>query len=119
MRPTRAIGGSVECQARRSGGDDLQARCRKRRRHRDAVEEVQELEEAQRARAELHSRIDRLETERQDLQRELGTRGDELAAARNANAADLQRARDAQAAAEAGLSLRSAELSNYAPMPSP
>jgi pSer/pThr/pTyr-binding forkhead associated (FHA) protein/predicted nucleic acid-binding Zn-ribbon protein len=70
----------------------------------------QELEEAQRARAELHSRIDRLETERQDLQRELGTRGDELAAARNANAADLQRARDAQAAAEAGLSLRSAEL---------
>ena len=71
---------------------------------------TQELEEAQRARAELHSRIDRLEAERQELQRELGTRGDELAAARNASAGELQRARDAQAAAEAGLAQRSAEL---------
>jgi pSer/pThr/pTyr-binding forkhead associated (FHA) protein/predicted nucleic acid-binding Zn-ribbon protein len=70
----------------------------------------QELDEAQRARAELHSRIDRLETERQDLQRELGTRGEELATARNASAGELQRARDAQAAAEAGLAQRSAEL---------
>jgi pSer/pThr/pTyr-binding forkhead associated (FHA) protein len=70
----------------------------------------QEVEEAQRARAELHSRIDRLETERQDLQRELGTRGDELAAARNASAGELQRARDAQTAAEAGLAQRSEEL---------
>ena len=71
---------------------------------------TQELEEAQRARAELHSRIDRLEAERQDLQRELGTRGDELAAARAASAGELRLARDAQAAAEAGLAQRSAEL---------
>jgi pSer/pThr/pTyr-binding forkhead associated (FHA) protein/predicted nucleic acid-binding Zn-ribbon protein len=70
----------------------------------------QELDEAQRARAELHSRIDRLEAERQNLQLELATRGDELAAARNASAGELQRARDAQAAAEAGLAQRSAEL---------
>jgi septal ring factor EnvC (AmiA/AmiB activator) len=70
----------------------------------------QELDEAQHARAELHSRIDRLEAERRELQRELGTRGDELSAAHNASAGELQRARDAQAAAEAGLAQRSQEL---------
>jgi hypothetical protein len=61
----------------------------------------QELEEAQRAHTELHSRIDRLEAERDQLQRELGTRGDELAAAHNANMGELQKARESQAAAEA------------------
>ena len=80
-----------------------------------------ELEEAQRARVELHSRIERLEGERKHLQGELETRCDELAAARNTNAAELaaarnvtagelQRARDAQATAEARLAELSAQL---------
>ncbi len=34
--------------------------------------------------------IDRLEAERKELQEELGTRGDELTAVRNASAAELQ-----------------------------
>ena len=69
-----------------------------------------ELEEAQHARAELHSRIDRLEAEREQLQGELGTRSDELTAARNANTGELQRARDLQAAAEARLAELSAQI---------
>ncbi|HEY3851125.1 MAG TPA: hypothetical protein VGL87_09160, partial [Steroidobacteraceae bacterium] len=73
-------------------------------------EKSHELEEAQCARAELHSRIDRLEAEREQLQSELGTRGDELTAVRNANTGELQRARDSQAVAEA----RVAELSAQA-----
>jgi len=67
----------------------------------------QELEEAQRARAELHSKIDWLEGERKDLQGELATRRDELVAARNASTGELQRARESQAGADARL----AELS--------
>jgi pSer/pThr/pTyr-binding forkhead associated (FHA) protein/predicted nucleic acid-binding Zn-ribbon protein len=91
-----------------------------------------ELQEAQRTCTELHSRIDRLEGERKQLQGELGARGDELAAVRTANAdelaavrtasadelaairtanaGELQRARDSQTAAEARLAELSAEL---------
>jgi predicted nucleic acid-binding Zn-ribbon protein len=70
----------------------------------------QELEEAQRACAELDSRIDRLEGERKQLQGALGTRGDELAAARDANAGELQRSHDLQVAAEARIAELSAQL---------
>jgi predicted nucleic acid-binding Zn-ribbon protein len=69
-----------------------------------------ELEEAHRARTELHSRIDRLEAERQQLQTELATRAEELTASRTANAGDLKSARDAQGAAEARLAESAAEL---------
>jgi hypothetical protein len=69
-----------------------------------------DLEEAERARAELHSRIDRLQAEREQLQGELGTRSEELTAARIANSGELQRARDSQAAAEARLAELSAQV---------
>jgi FHA domain len=71
---------------------------------------TQELEEAQRARTELHSRIERVEGERNQLQGQLDVRGEDLAAARQANAGELQRARDSQAAAEARLAELSAQV---------
>lgn len=69
-----------------------------------------EFEEAQRSRAVLHSRIDRLEAEREQLQGELGRRGDELTAVRTANTGELQRARDSQATAEGRLAELSAQV---------
>ncbi|MGD0505003.1 MAG: FHA domain-containing protein [Steroidobacteraceae bacterium] len=57
-----------------------------------------ELEAAQAARAEMVSRIDKLEAERNGLQSELGARNGELAAARNANAAEIATARSIYAA---------------------
>jgi septal ring factor EnvC (AmiA/AmiB activator) len=71
---------------------------------------AQESEEAQRVRDELHSRIDRLETERRQLQTELVTRGEEMTAVRTANSNELAEARAAQAAAEARATQSAAEL---------
>ncbi len=72
----------------------------------------QELETAQAARADLQSGIDRLEKERKELQRELGARNGELAAARSANAAEIAAARSAYAAElAAARNANAAELS--------
>jgi predicted nucleic acid-binding Zn-ribbon protein len=57
-----------------------------------------ELEEAQRARNELQSRIERVEGEHKQMQAELETRVDQLAAARNAHAAELAAVRNANVA---------------------
>jgi hypothetical protein len=61
----------------------------------------QELQDSQRARAELHSRIDGLETDRKRLQAELEVRGRELGESRTHGAGEIQRVKEALAAAEA------------------
>jgi chromosome segregation ATPase len=58
----------------------------------------QELEAAQSTRAEMLSKIDKLEAARRDLEGELAARNAELAAARNASAAEIAAARSSYAA---------------------
>jgi chromosome segregation ATPase len=55
---------------------------------------TQDLQDGQRARAELHTRIDNLEAERKRLDSELATRGQELAEARAQGAAEAQRVKE-------------------------
>jgi len=72
----------------------------------------QELETAQAERAEMLSRIDKLEAARKELQSELGVRNGELAAARTTNAAEIATARSTYAAElSAARNANAAELS--------
>jgi chromosome segregation ATPase len=71
---------------------------------------TQELQESQRARAELHSRIDALEVDRKRLEGELEVRGRELGAARTNGAGELQRGKEALAAAETKHAEQAAEI---------
>jgi pSer/pThr/pTyr-binding forkhead associated (FHA) protein len=57
-----------------------------------------DLDAAKAERAEMISRIDKLEAARKELQSELGARNGELAAARNANASEIATARSTYAA---------------------
>jgi chromosome segregation ATPase len=70
----------------------------------------QELQESQRARAELHAHIDGLEADRKRLEAELEVRGRELGAARVEGVGELQRVRQALAAAEAKHAEQSTEI---------
>jgi chromosome segregation ATPase len=70
-----------------------------------------ELGVAEAARADMVSRLDKLEAERQELHRELGARNGELAAARSANAAEIATARSTYASElAAARSTHAAEL---------
>jgi chromosome segregation ATPase len=69
-----------------------------------------ELQESQRARAELHSCIEGLEADRKRLEGELEVRGRELGEARTHGATDLERVKATLAAAEAKHTEQAAEL---------
>ncbi len=69
-----------------------------------------ELQESQRARAELHSCIEGLEADRKRLEGELEVRGRELGEARTHGATDLERVKAALAVAEAKHTEQAAEL---------
>jgi len=71
---------------------------------------AQELQDGQRARAELHSRIDSLEEERKRLEGELEARGRELGEARTHGAGELERIKAALAVAEAKHTEQAVEL---------
>jgi predicted nucleic acid-binding Zn-ribbon protein len=74
------------------------------------AKKTQELQDGQRARAELHSRIDGLEADRKRLEGEYEVRGRELEAARTNGAGELQRAKDALVAAETKHTEQAAEI---------
>jgi predicted nucleic acid-binding Zn-ribbon protein len=74
------------------------------------AKKTQDLQESQRARAELHSRIDGLEADRKRLEGELEVRGRELGAARTNGAGELKRAQEALAAAETKYAEQAAEI---------
>ena len=81
------------------------------------AKKTQELQESQRIRADLHTRIDglesdhkRLEAERKRLEAELELRGRELGEARTQGAGELERLKQALAAAEAKHAEQSAEI---------
>jgi chromosome segregation ATPase len=74
------------------------------------AKKAQELQDNQRARAELHSCIESLETERKRLEGELEVRGRELGEARLLGAGEVQRIKEALAAAEAQHAEQSAEI---------
>jgi hypothetical protein len=122
--------------AARSGQGALQAECDQLRRtiaalnakvleHADTVAKMQaaaaadaatfarkaqEVQDSQRARAELQSRIGSLEADRKRLEGELEVRGRELGEARAHGASDLERLKAALAAAEAKHTEQAAEL---------
>jgi chromosome segregation ATPase len=74
------------------------------------AKKAQELQDNQRARAELHSCIDSLDTERKRLEGELEVRGRELGEARLLGAGEVQRIKEALAAAEAQHAEQSTEI---------
>ncbi len=74
------------------------------------AKKTQELQDSQRARAELHACIDGLEADRKRLEAELEVRGRELAEARTLGAGEVQRIKEALAAAEAKHAEQSAEI---------
>ena len=74
------------------------------------AKKTQELQDSQRARAELHSCIDGLEADRKRLEAELEVRGRELGEARTNGAGEIQRVKDALAAAETKHAEQAAEI---------
>jgi chromosome segregation ATPase len=74
------------------------------------AKKAQEFQDAQRARAELHSRLEAVEADRNRLEGELELRGRELGEARANGAGEIQRVREALAAAEAKHAEQAAEI---------
>jgi predicted nucleic acid-binding Zn-ribbon protein len=74
------------------------------------AKKTQELQDSQRARAELHACIDGLEADRKRLEAELQVRSRELGEARTNGAGEVQRVKEALAAAEAKRAEQSAEI---------
>jgi chromosome segregation ATPase len=74
------------------------------------AKKTQELQDSQRARAELQSRINALEADRKRIEAELEVRGRELGEARAHGAGEVQRVKEALAAADAKHAEQAAEI---------
>jgi chromosome segregation ATPase len=75
-----------------------------------ATKRIQELQDGQRVRSDLQSRIDSLDADRKRLDAELATRGQELAEARVHGTAEALRVKESMAAGDAKLAELTAQI---------